>query len=209
MTSRVRYRAAWVPDDDPARPWDDAAALCVEWVVAESEAQGTEPLLVTPTQSQWSSGAESVVWMAQRYEATTPRSNRASFYKRPVLAYVPDFLVMEVAANYARDSSLAVVESLATPLLAWAMEVGAINLLTGAPTPDSRTETQREDLEHLSFIGNNGWGDVYGKRDAKLILRDMRDRSELDRDVVLGFMVARGHHHRAIGHLARLIDNVA
>lgn len=24
--------AAWVPDDDPERPWDEAAALAADWI---------------------------------------------------------------------------------------------------------------------------------------------------------------------------------
>jgi hypothetical protein len=35
------YRAAWVPDDDPHRPWDDAAALAVEWIEARIVAAAT------------------------------------------------------------------------------------------------------------------------------------------------------------------------
>lgn len=208
MLSRVHYQAAWVPGNDPERPWDAAAALCVQWVIAESKAQATDPLLVTPTQSQWSSGAESVVWMAQQYEAATPLSNRAAFSKRPVLAYVPDYQTMEIAGAYARESSLAVVESVSTPLVGWAMEVRAVSLLTGEATPDTRTESQRKDLESLSFNGHNGWGDDYGKRTARRILSGMRERGDLDPSLILGYMVARGHGHRGVKRLATLIGKI-
>ena len=42
--------AAWVPDDDPERPWDEAADLAAEWIWGRSEIEGLEPLLV-PTPS--------------------------------------------------------------------------------------------------------------------------------------------------------------
>ena len=39
--------AAWVPDDEPERPWEDAANLAADWIWERSELEGIKPLLVT------------------------------------------------------------------------------------------------------------------------------------------------------------------
>ena len=39
------HAAAWVPGDDPERPWNDAADLAVEWLLREARARGQRPLL--------------------------------------------------------------------------------------------------------------------------------------------------------------------
>jgi hypothetical protein len=38
-----------VPDDDPERPWDEAAELAADWIWERSEVEGAKPLLVTNT----------------------------------------------------------------------------------------------------------------------------------------------------------------
>lgn len=203
-----RYVAAWVPDDDPQRSWDDAADLAVEWLLREADRLGVAPLLVTPTKSQWTSGAESIRRLAQNYEATTPRSSRPTSGQRSVLVYVPDYDTFHLAANYAHGSSLAVVESVTTPLRGWAMEVAALNLLTGDRTPDTRTEEQRRELDRLHFYGNNGWTTGFGKDQATRLLSDLQRRGLLDTDVVLGYMLAKGHHGKAIDRLAKIIGKL-
>lgn len=47
----VTYSAAWVPDDDPHRPWDEASAVAVDWVDAESRRLGMKGVLVTNTKA--------------------------------------------------------------------------------------------------------------------------------------------------------------
>jgi hypothetical protein len=42
--------AAWVPDDDPHRPWEEAADLAAGWLWERSEIEGVEPCLVTNVQ---------------------------------------------------------------------------------------------------------------------------------------------------------------
>jgi len=41
--------AAWVPDDDPHRPWDEAADLAANWIWERSDIEEATPLLVTNT----------------------------------------------------------------------------------------------------------------------------------------------------------------
>ncbi len=107
--------------------------------------------------------------------------------------------------TFARGTSLVVVESVATPLRGWAMEVEALNLLTDETTPDTRSEEQREQFERIHFYGNNGWTTGFGKDQANRVLAGLHQQGLLDADVVLGFMLARGHHGTAVERLATII----
>jgi hypothetical protein len=110
---------------------------------------------------------------------------------------------MHLAMGAARGGSLTVVEYPTTPLLGWALEVGAINLLTGVRTPDSRSEQVRQYLDHLHLAGNHGWADAPGERDAKRILKNLRDTHSLDLDLITGSMLARGMSAAALQRLRR------
>ncbi|HWC35471.1 MAG TPA: hypothetical protein VG650_11680 [Mycobacteriales bacterium] len=210
MPADVPYDAAWVPDDDPERPWDDAAVVCVEWTLDQADKRGIAPLLVTPTQSQWECGARAVVEMAHRFDATTPRSKqRRTASPRAVLAYVPDWEAVDIAVCAARGGTLAVVETESYPLSGWAAEAAALNLMTGSVSGAALAETHRADLEHLSFVGNNGWADNYGKEAAVRTLQTMKAKGGLDAGVILGFMIAAGHAGRRVERLSKLIDRVA
>lgn len=202
------YSAAWVPDDDPERSWDDAADLAVDWVLREADRLSAAPLLVTPTKHQWTAGASSIRWLARNYAATTPRAKPPGPGVGPVLVYVPDYDTFHVAAQYARGASLAVVESISHPLRGWAMEVKALNLLTGDTTPDSRSDEQREQLDRVHWYGNNGWTTGFGKDQATKILNQMKRQGLLDVEVVLGYMIAKGHHGEAVERLDKIINRL-
>lgn len=124
---------------------------------------------------------------------------------RPVLAYVPEERVLALAHRHARRTALCVVETVSFPVHGWAREVGAINLLDGSVLPALDAEAVRL-LEHLQFIGNNGWGDVYGKRDAARILPDLREH--VDRAEVLGYVLAHGAHDVGIKNLSKIMDKL-
>ena len=206
--TKLSYVAAWVPENDP-RSWDDAAKPAVEWVLQEAERQKRKPLLVTATQHQWDAGTRSITWFAQKFAATTPRSKQLSSFHGPVLAFVPDYETMNLAAHYAKGSSLAVVESDPHPLVGWAMEVKALNLLTGEVTPDPRTEDQRNELDRIHFYGNNGWASGFGRDQATRVLRDLLKSGDIKSEIVLGYMLAKGHSHKSIDGLAVLIKRLA
>ncbi|MEV6986508.1 hypothetical protein AB0M95_35340 [Sphaerisporangium sp. NPDC051017] len=207
----VGYTAAWVPDDDPHRDWEDAAKAAVAWTLEQAAPEGATPLLVTPHQNQWNAGVDSITWFANTYPATTPRSSgrRAGVGQGPVLVYVPDFDTLHMAASYARSYCLAVVETASTPLIGWAMETEAINLLTGEVTPDIRSDSQREVIERVHFYGNNGWTRGFGRDQTKRILRETYGRDGLTRDIVLGAMAAKDHNGKALNRLGELLDTLA
>ncbi|MER5424366.1 hypothetical protein [Streptosporangium roseum] len=209
--STINYTAAWVPDDDPHRDWDDAARLAVAWVLEQAGREGATPLLVTPHQSQWNAGVESITWFAGAYPATTPRSGRerAGSGQGPVLVYVPDVDTLQLAVRYARGSALAVVETVSTPLIGWAMEAKAINLLTGEVTPDTRSDSQRELLERVHSYGNNGWTRGFGREQTLRALRGIYERDGLTKDVILGAMAAKGHNGKAVDRLGEVLDTLA
>ena len=127
------YRAAWVPERTDM-DWDEAARIGVAWVERESVQQGRPALLMTVAKN--SLGLGSLATFATRHDWTTPRSSyRTSVARgRPVLVYVPDERTLQVAAGYARGSSLCAIEGFGTPLSGWARATGAIDLLGGSAT---------------------------------------------------------------------------
>ncbi|OHV54486.1 hypothetical protein BCD48_44535 [Pseudofrankia sp. BMG5.36] len=123
-----------------------------------------------------------------------------------MLAYVPDYQTMQLAIRYARGGALAVIEGFTTPLCGWAIEVGALDLLENLVTPDLRSAHLRSALDRIHFYGNNGWTNGFGKDATVRLLHDIVEQNELDQDLILGFMLAHGHHHKSIEHLARIIE---
>ncbi|GAB3540292.1 hypothetical protein GCM10027403_29850 [Arthrobacter tecti] len=147
--------AAWVPDDDPERPWDEAAELATDWIRERSEAEGVKVLLVTNT-FQNARGIESLEQIAREGGQATPQG-KERFERGPVLAYVPDERTLKLALNLARGYSLAVVETVSFPLAEWASDSGAINLLDGSTNASNLSDDVKADLDHaLFFGGNNG-----------------------------------------------------
>lgn len=205
--TEANYRAAWVPDDDPQRPWGAASSLAIAWITAEAAQQDATPLLVTPTRHQ-QQGSDPIADFGRSYKATTSQSDRAHNHRGPVLAYVPGYREMELATRYARGSSLAVIESVSCPLIGWAMEVGAVNLHTGEVIEDIRTAQQREDLDRIHFYGDNGWAPRHDRTQVAGILRDLIPQPGMTADVILGYMVARGHGGDAVGRLSNVIESL-
>jgi len=87
------------------------------------------------------------------------------------------------------------------------MEVAALNLITGEPTEDIRHEAQRDEFERIHFYGNNGWTSGFGNNQARRILMELQGNSLLDRDLLLGCMLAKGHNGRALSRLSEIIDS--
>lgn len=200
------FRAAWVPERT-GMDWDEAARIGVAWVERESVQQGRPALLMTVAKN--SLGLGSLATFATRHDWTTPRSSyRTSVaHGRPVLVYVPDERTLQVAAGYARGSSLCAIEGFGTPLSGWARATGAIDLLGGSATEALQPELT-EALERLHFYGNNGWTRGFGQDQARRVLKDLRNTGLLDKTVITGDMLAREHHAESVKRLAELIDKV-
>lgn len=205
MTNEERqtaYRAAWVPDDDPQRPWEDAAALAVEWTRVRARELGRLPLLVTFS-FQNGEGVDAF----RGLERITTRSSQSAgaMGARPVLAYVPEQRVLELAHRRARGATLCVVESVSFPIHGWARESAAVNLLDGSVLPplDPALATG---LDRLQRAGNNGWGDQPGKRDATRLLGELR--LNLDCAEVFGYVLARGASERGVTNLRKIAQKI-
>jgi hypothetical protein len=127
--------AAWVPDDDPDRDWSTAAGLAVRWVEDRCREEGASGVLVTNALNHL--GVPELDDFERRHTRTSRRSgrNRVGAGAGPVLSYVPHAEELEFAMRLARESSLAVVETVTFPLSGWAAWLGAWNLVTDEPTP--------------------------------------------------------------------------
>ena len=101
--------AAWVPDDDPERPWDEAAELAADWIWQRSEIEDQAPRLVTNS-FQNARGIGVLEDIVRTGGQTTPQG-KDRFSRGPVLAYVPTERTLELALNLARGYSRAVVET--------------------------------------------------------------------------------------------------
>ena len=199
----IRYTAAWVADDAEHRPPDVAFAMAADWIEAQPNGQ---PLLVTPVRQQ--SAFPAITRFANAHSATTLGSGRSFRHSGPVLAYAPDYEMMDLATEVASDASLAVVETIEYPMIGWAMEVHAIDLVTGEVTPDTRTESQRRELDQVYFYGNNGWSPAFDRERATTVLRPLLSEPGMTKDIVLGHMIAKGANGKGIARLAKLIDSI-
>ncbi|MGI8447922.1 MAG: hypothetical protein ACR2MP_12235 [Streptosporangiaceae bacterium] len=197
MVDRVKpdYSAAWVPDDDPGRPWGEAAQLACDWIRSQGRASGSRPLLVTYSFGN-SRGAEELAGLDQ--VTVRSRGSVLGLVGRPVLAYVPEASTFELAHRYARKAALCVVESVGFPLHGWAREVRATNLLSGEVLPALGPQVLK-DLDMLDFAGNNSWGDQYGKKRARDILQRLDPLVDLAE--VLGYVMAHGTSHHGVKNL--------
>ncbi|MFJ9894261.1 hypothetical protein ACIQPR_13185 [Streptomyces sp. NPDC091280] len=204
--SDVSYATAWVPDEAPLTAPGDAAQLAIDWVLEEAQRSGVEPLLLTPDKTPWTMGVAPITWFASNYSATTARARNPRNGNGPVLVYLPDYKLMGMAADYAQGSSLVAVEHRMDPLIGWAMELGARNLLINETTEDTRTASELADLEFIHANGNNRWARGFGQDRARDTLREMRDQGRLDRATVLGCMVAKRHSGESIYQLSKIID---
>ncbi|MEV7374491.1 hypothetical protein AB0O51_26870 [Streptomyces sp. NPDC090301] len=205
--TQTTYAAAWVPSGDPARSLDAAAELATAWVLLQAKALGTKPVLVTENQAQWSLGPDAIRKFAATSDTVTSRGKKPSGHGRAVLAYLPRYRDMYRALPYARDGALAVVEFGSDPLIGWAMETHAVNLEDDQTTLETWTPPQRSLLEYVHRNGNNGWANGFGAENAASQLRELI-AGGVDQDIILGFMVARGHDEESLERLAAIIKEI-
>ncbi len=196
---------AWVPDDDPERDWSVAAGLAVDWVEERCRQEGASGVLVTNTLD--SQGVPELDGFERRHVRTSRRAGRGRVGRGvgPVLSYVPHAEELEFAMRLARGSSLAVVETVSFPLIGWAARLGATNLITGETTSPP-ADPVNEAVDRLKFYGNNGFGDDFGKRQARTILADLRAVGSLDLAVIRGAVLAAGVSARGVKNLGQLME---
>jgi hypothetical protein len=166
------------------------------------------PDVLYPTWRIRISGPAELTRFARRNEATTVRSRHyVRRGDRPVLAYAPTYKAMGIAAGFAGSTALCVVEWSPDELIGWAMEVHALDLTTGRPTPDTRSPELLESLMMLLSYGNNGWADWFAKQRSAELLGEIKTRHELNPDIIIGYAVAHGANDNEIRNLSALIQH--
>jgi hypothetical protein len=197
--------AAWVPDDDPHRPWDDAAALAAEWIWERSEVEGVQPLLVTNTLK--SGTFMTVLDEIARAGGHAAPLGKDRFDRGPVLAYVPVGKTLRYAMDLARGFSLAVVETTSFPIAEWASGAAAVNLLNGSTSTSSLPDDVKHDLDSAIFFGgNNGWTGSHEKSHARShLLNHVRTRRLLPDDAA-AYAMSQGVSDRGAKRLRDLLS---
>lgn len=197
--------AAWVPDNDPQRSWEDAAGLAADWIWERSRIEGVIPLLVTNT-FQNAVGIDSLEEIARKGGQATPQGKQR-FDRGPVLAYVPDERTLKLALELARGYSLAVVETVSFPVTEWAAGAEAINLLDGSRSSSSIPDDVKADLDHAVFFGgNNGWTGQHEKQHAcNHLLRHVRAGC-LAPDQAASYVMAKGVSDKGAKRLRLLLE---
>lgn len=199
--------AAWVPDDDPKRPWDEAADLAAAWIWERSGVEGVTPLLVTNT-FQNAVGIACLEEISRIGGQATPQGKQR-FDRGPVLAYVPNERTLKLALNLARGYSLAVVESVSFPLAEWAAGAGAINLLIGTASSSSIPDDIRADLDRaVSFGGKNGWTGPHEKQDARDRLAPHVQASRLAPEQAASYVMSQGVSDKGAKRLRLLLEKL-
>lgn len=164
--------AAWVPDDDPERPWEEAISLAAQWLWERSRAEGALPLLVSNALNAASWGYADLDEIIRAGGHATPKS-RTRYDRGPVLAFAPTEASLRLAMDLARGYSLAVVEGSLLSLAEWAAGAAATNLLAGQTTQSQIPEDVRDDLDSAIFYGGrNGWTAPDEKAQARRYLED-------------------------------------
>jgi hypothetical protein len=92
--------------------------------------------------------------------------------------------------------------------MGWAMEVRAIDLVTGEDTPDTRTDSQRRELDQVFFYGNNGWAPAFDRERATSVLQSLLGEPGMSKDIVVGHMIAKGASGKGVARLAKVIDSM-
>ncbi|MFJ3472171.1 hypothetical protein ACIPJ1_04500 [Microbacterium maritypicum] len=197
--------AAWVPDDDPERPWEEAAELAAEWIWARSEIEDVLPLLVTNT-FQNAIGIRCLGDIARRGGQATPQGKQR-FAPGPVLVYVPDARSLRFALDLAHGYSLAVVESVSFPLSEWAAGADALNLLDGSTSAISLPANVVADLDRAVFFGgNNGWSGSHEKTHARSRLAAHVESGRLSPDEAAAYVMSQGVSDKGATRLRVLLE---
>lgn len=197
--------AAWVPDDDPERPWEDAADLAVDWIWERSKIEGGTPLLVTNT-LQNAVGIRCLDEIARKGGQATPQGKQR-FDRGPVLAYVPAERTLRLALDLARGYSLAVVETVSFPLAEWAAGAEAVNLLDGSTSSSNLPDDVKADLDHAVFFGgNNGWTGQHEKQHARNHLVRHVQAGRLAPEQAASYVMAKGVSGKGAKRLRLLLE---
>lgn len=200
--TKHEFEAAWLPHD-PARTFDEAAELAIEWAEAQAARRGLPTVLVTDEKGAYAGNRLFDRFAKGRH--ASPRSPRVDVQPGAVVTHVPTPKALEVGIRLGRGNALVVTEHPQPWRLAgWAAMVGAHDLITDdVQSLDPRLV---ELITELAWHGNNGYGDKPGRRDALRVLDTMRKEGVFDRDFVLSALGATDVSTNGQAAVAALID---
>lgn len=182
--------AAWVPNDDPARPWADAVALAAEWIWTRSDVEQSAPMLVSNTRNASHLGYAHLKEIVHAGGHTTPQGAIRNEHG-PVLAFVPDERALRTAMDLARGHSLAVVEGSVLSMHEWAANAEVVNLVTGQATSSAVPDDVRRDLDFIILdSGRSGWTGPEEKAQAQRYLADHIRAGRLTPDQAAAYVLA-------------------
>lgn len=184
--------AAWVPDDEPFRPWEDAAQLAAEWIWSRSAAEGVAPILVTNTERRGGWGMRVLEEIVRAGGHATPQTE-CRFKNAPALAYLPHARSLRFAMDLARRYSLVVVEGSVFPLSGWAAGADAISLPTKSVSSHGISNRVRRDLDTvISYGGHREWTGTDEKRCAQRSLIPHLRAGTLDPCQAASYAISQG-----------------
>ena len=188
----ARYRAAWIPACDAARPWDPTPEA-VRWLLEQAEQLRLKPVLLRgrPTEGR--------IPPALRYlERRASRELRRPAPGRAVMAYLPDVSTAARAFRGAEGGAVVVVEAPGLSLAAWAAEAGALNLLSGrteAALPPATADGLR------SLLGSVDGGPLTRAQEGAACAAARESDAALSADAVTGYLLVHGCGARAVRQL--------
>lgn len=140
-------------------------------------------------------------------ERITERSSTAKRRPRVVLALYPSWKLLLKSAPASADSYFVGVEWADGSLRGWATFAGAFDLSTWTTMTDPLSQEVREIYDRIVWNGNNSWMDAHGKSAALRDVRRLNELDQLDRDLLLGYVLNRKRFAAAL-QLETLIEKV-
>ncbi len=192
--------AAWVPDDDPDRPWKDAADAAIEWVGNQSALHGGPGQLVTDYKN---SCIDEIADFGRRRTWTSVLSRQRG--TGPVLCWQPGISCAATAVGLATNFPIVIVERFDVPLQGWAARHQAMNLMTGQLEPPLPLIVE-DAVRWLESWSSQGFKSAASKRRACQALDDL-DTDALR--LVPGAFLAGGgsaNNSKALGGLNRWLQ---
>ncbi|GAB3049628.1 hypothetical protein GCM10027053_05480 [Intrasporangium mesophilum] len=131
-----------------------------KWVLGKARAEGLKPVLfVVSHASHFTTGDGAIPGFARQADISTHRSPRG---RGPGLIPWANGELIEDADGRA-TGGLCLTEHPTFPLIGWAMHTGALDLMTGAITEDTRKPEHVKEIESLEDMSYNGWHSSPGK----------------------------------------------
>lgn len=200
-------RAAYIPFQ-PEHGYDRAVEIAIAYLDRVG-ARGT--IVVVPQKTTLTYCTPLNTYATGRPVLTPKNSTQSGIgYGHPALVYAPGLRELALATKFVRDAPIAVVEDAGISASRWADEIGAANVIEQRVHAVDRSAEHQRLLERIEFAGNNGWGDTYGLRDLRRLLGELQERSLLDKDEVLAYLIVHGkaHHYDALVRVGKEIDKV-